>query len=189
MSKIDFDSIRRQVEAEVASTDKRRTPAEGRTYFKWTDDMTARLVDLIDLGKDVNDIAAALQVPVEKVVSKCKTMRAKMISGTPAPKATIEEDKPAPVAAPPEDKPISAKPTQQMDRVIYGALNQLEAMIDDFEGMVRIWRHALELIELWALGLQKQIERYPQAESHFAAIGAIVAYDEIFRKEKKNAGT
>ena len=64
MGKIDFDALRKEVEAEFP--DKPKKP-----YFKWSREQTEQLVSLIDEQKTVPEIAAALKgVDMEQLLEE-----------------------------------------------------------------------------------------------------------------------
>ena len=48
-----------------------------RPYFRWTAEMTEKLVDLVDQQKTAEEIAVALCVPLDCVKSKLATLKAK----------------------------------------------------------------------------------------------------------------
>ena len=75
IGKIDFDALRQQVEAEFAQeqSEKQR--------FRWTQELTDRLIALVDEQKTVPDIAAALGVPDDKVRNKLQVLKARVPSG------------------------------------------------------------------------------------------------------------
>lgn len=172
MGKIDFDALRKEVEAEFP--DKPKKP-----YFKWSREQTEQLVSLIDEQKTVPEIAAVLGVPEDKVHTKLKVLRAKVpgvkkAKSAPVPAETAPKAQDAPAAA---DKP--AEPVADLDRLVFRAFDTLVGKVDDFDRMADCWREALRLIEKQLDGCAVLLRQHPDTEEHLAVIAAIVAYDEL----------
>lgn len=188
MGKVDFDAIRTAVEAEDSATDKRRKPPEDRTYFKWSAALTDKLTALVDQQKTAEEISAELGVPLDKVKSKLAALKAKVPT---ALKTTTEPVASMPMAETTEllhipAEPQGAKPKQNelLDRVVFYALDELVLRLQaDGEDPAMTFRCALDMLDLWAEGLREQIEYMPAAMAHFAAIGAIMAYQKITGKK------
>lgn len=173
MGKIDFGAIRAAVEAEDNATDKRRKPPEEHTYFKWTQEMIDRLTALVDQQKTAEEISQELSIPLDKVQYKLTALKAKVPSATRTAKA---------IKSVPSGE--GATKTPLLDKVVFHAFDELVLRLQaDGEDPARTFRCALDMIELWAEGLQSQIDALPAAWPHFAAIGAMGTYQKITGKQ------
>ena len=179
IGKIDFDALRQQVEAEFAQeqSEKQR--------FRWTQELTDRLIALVDEQKTVPDIAAALGVPEDKVRNKLQVLKARVPSAGKADKPKTEsvltENAPNMQSTPVESDSETSdiEPDKVLDRVIFAALDKMVGEVDDFGVMSGIWRAALETMERYLKGVMPVVRQHPATESHFAAIAAAIAYDDL----------
>ena len=91
-----------------------------RPYFRWTDEQLEQLATLRDEGKSANEIAEALGVSRDKVITKLAAMAARQRTGSktqelstePVPEAEAEPEQEAEtepsVEAEPEPEPSAA---------------------------------------------------------------------------------
>lgn len=173
----DWDAIRNTAEKKAAAETEKETSSE-RTYFRWSKEQTDKLVALVDKQKTAEEIAETLGVPLDKVRNKLAMLKAKTPSVTQKPKAplAVHTEQSALSRA---QKPVAA-PAEQTDWVVFYALDELVLRLQaDGEDPSRTFRRALEILDLWAEGLREQIEKLPAARAHFAAIGALAAYQEL----------
>lgn len=70
-----------------------------RPYFRWTAELTEKLVNLVDEQKTAEEIAVELCVPLDRVKSKLATLKAKVPSVKP-PKAEPATPKQEPSTEP-----------------------------------------------------------------------------------------
>ena len=120
-----------------------------RPYFRWTDEQLEQLATLHDEGKSANEIAEALGVSRDKVITKLAAMAARQRAGSktpeqstePVPEAEAEpeqeaETEPSVEAEPePELNPVSQdlNPTDvDIDRMIFTAFDAVVGRVDDF---------------------------------------------------------
>lgn len=156
-----------------------------RPYFRWTAEMTEKLVDLVDQQKTAEEIAVALCVPLNCVKSKLATLKAKVPSVKP-PKIEPATPKPEPSTEPvpevstepvaPESEP---EPPTNIDCMIFMAFDQLVGLVDDYDRMANCWRQAMHTIEQHLSGCMALVREHPETEPHLCKIAAIIAYDEI----------
>lgn len=167
-----------------------------RPYFKWTDEQLEQLATLRDEGKSANEIAEALGVSRDKVITKLAAMAARQRTGSktpeqstePVPEAEAEpeqeaETEPSVEAEPePELNPVSQdlNPTDvDIDRMIFTAFDNVVGKVDDFVTMSGCWRKVLTSIEQQVREMQSLVEQHPNTEESVCQIAAIIAYDEI----------
>ena len=173
-----------------------------RPYFRWTDEQLEQLATLRDEGKSANEIAEALGVSSDKVITKLAAMAARQrtkpeavreqikqaeqeLSTEPVPEVEAEPEQEAetepPVEAEPEpaEEPVEQAAPVDVDRMIFTAFDAVVGRVDDFNKMAACWRKALSVIEQEIRKLSYIIEQHPDADVSVCQIAAIVAYDEI----------
>ena len=176
-----------------------------RPYFRWTDEQLEQLATLRDEGKSANEIAEALGVSRDKVITKLAAMAARQrakpeavreqieqaeqeLSTEPVPEAEAEpeqkaETEPSVEAEPePELNPVSQdlNPTDvDLDRMIFTAFDNVVGKVDDFVTMSGCWRKVLTTIEKQLNELAYLVWEHPNTEESVCQIAAIVAYDEL----------
>ena len=140
-----------------------------RPYFRWTEEMTEKLVNLIDQQKTAEEIAAALCIPLDRVKAKLTALKAKV------PSVSVKPPKAEPVNAPepPTEPPID------VDRIIFAAFSEFIGLVDNYDRTAGCWRKALRLIEKQLEGCTAMIAQHPDTETHLCKVAAIVAYDEL----------
>lgn len=154
-----------------------------RPYFKWTEEQLEQLATLRDEGKSAAEIAEALGVSSDKVVTKLAAMAARQRAGSKEPEQ-VEEP---PTTEPPDDEDILvAAPVPKLyvsneafDRMIFTSFDAVVGRVDDFNKMAARWRKALSVIEQEIRKLSYIIEQHPNTEDAVCHIAAIIAYDEI----------
>lgn len=167
-----------------------------RPYFRWTDEQLEQLATLRDEGKSANEIAEALGVSRDKVITKLAAMAARQRTGSKTPEPSTEpvpeveaepeqeaETEPSVEAEPePELNPVSQdlNPTDvDLDRMIFTAFDAVVGRVDDFNKMAACWRKALSVIEQEIRKLSYIIEQHPDADVSVCEIAAVIAYDEV----------
>lgn len=176
-----------------------------RPYFRWTEEQLEQLATLRDEGKSANEIAEALGVSRDKVITKLAAMAARQrakpeavreqikqaeqeLSTEPVPEAEAEpeqeaETEPSIEAEPePELNPVSQdlNPTDvDIDRMIFTAFDNVVGKVDDFVTMSGCWHKVLTTIEKQLNELAYLVWEHPNTEESVCQIAAIVAYDEI----------
>ena len=159
-----------------------------RPYFRWTDEQLEQLATLRDEGKSANEIAEALGVSRDKVITKLAAMAARQRTGSKTPEPSTEpeqeaETEPSIEAEPePELNPVSQdlNPTDVgLDRMIFTAFDAVVGRVDDFNKMAVCWRKALSVIEQEIRKLSYIIEQHPDADVSVCEIAAVIAYDEV----------
>ena len=168
-----------------------------RPYFRWTDEQLEQLATLRDEGKSAAEIAEALGVSRDKVITKLAAMAARQRTGSKTPEQSTEtaaeqelSTEPVPeVEAEPEQEaetepsveaePEPAKEPVDVDRMIFTAFDAVVGRVDDFNKMAACWRKALSVIEQEIRKLSYIIEQHPNNEDAVCHIAAIIAYDEI----------
>lgn len=178
-----------------------------RPYFRWTEEQLEQLATLRDEGKSANEIAEALGVSRDKVITKLAAMAARQrakpeavreqikqaeqeLSTEPVPEAEAEaepeqeaETEPSIEAEPePELNPVSQdlNPTDvDIDRMIFTAFDNVVGKVDDFVTMSGCWRKVPTTIEKQLNELAYLVWEHPNTEESVCQIAAIVAYDEI----------
>lgn len=154
-----------------------------RPYFRWTDEQLEQLATLRDEGKSANEIAEALGVSSDKVITKLAAMAARQRTGSKEPEQ-VEEP---PTTEPPDDEDILvAAPVPKLyvsdeafDRMIFTAFDNVVGRVDDFNRMAACWRKALSVIEQEIRKLSYIIEQHPNTEESVCQIVAVIAYDEV----------
>lgn len=169
-----------------------------RPYFRWTEEQLEQLATLRDEGKSANEIAEALGVSRDKVITKLAAMAARQRTGGKTPEQSTEpvaeaeaeaepeqetEAEPSVEAEPePEFNPVSQdlNPTDvDLDRMIFTAFDNVVGKVDDFVTMSGCWRKVLTTIEKQLNELAYLVWEHPNTEESVCQIAAIVAYDEI----------
>lgn len=154
-----------------------------RPYFRWTEEQLEQLATLRDEGKSANEIAEALGVSRDKVITKLAAMAARQRTGSKTPEQ-VEEP---PTAEPTDDEDeIIAAPVPKLyvsdeafDRMIFTAFDAVVGRVDDLNKMAACWRKALTVIEQEIRKLSYIIEQHPNTEDAVCHIAAIIAYDEV----------
>ena len=172
-----------------------------RPYFRWTDEQLEQLATLHDEGKSANEIAEALGVSSDKVITKLAAMAARQrtkpeavreqikqaeqeLNTEPVPEVEAEPEQEAetepPVEAEPEpaEEPVEQAAPVDVDRMIFTAFDAVVGRVDDFNKMAACWRKALSVIEQEIRKLSYIIEQHPDAEDAVCHIAAIIAYDK-----------
>ena len=157
-----------------------------RPYFRWTDEQLEQLATLHDEGKSANEIAEALGVSRDKVITKLAAMAARQRAGSktpeqstePVPEAEAEPEQEAETEPSIEAEPESVKEPVEVDRMIFTAFDAVVGRVDDFNTMAACWRKALSVIEQEIRKLSYSIEQHPDAEDAVCHIAAIIAYDK-----------
>ena len=166
-----------------------------RPYFRWTDEQLEQMTALRDEGKSAGEIAEALGVSRDKVVTKLAAMAARQRAKPEAVREQIKQAKPEPstepvpeVEAEPEQEaetepsveaePEPVKEPVDVDRMIFTAFDAVVGRVDDFNKMAACWRKALSVIEQEIRKLSYIIEQHPDAEDTVCHIAAIIAYDK-----------
>lgn len=172
-----------------------------RPYFRWTDEQLEQLATLRDEGKSANEIAEALGVSRDKVITKLAAMAARQrtkpeavreqikqaeheLSTETVPEAEAEPEQEAETEPSAEVEPEPVKePVEQaapvdVDRMIFTAFDAVVGRVDDFNKMAACRRKALSVIEQEIRKLSYIIEQHPDAEDAVCHIAAIIAYDK-----------
>ena len=157
-----------------------------RPYFRWTDEQLEQLATLRDEGKSANEIAEALGVSSDKVITKLAAMAARQRTGSktpeqstePVPEPEAEPEQEAETEPPVEAEPEPVKEPVDVDRMIFTAFDAVVGRVDDFNKMAACWRKALSVIEQEIRKLSYIIEQHPDAEDAVCHIAAIIAYDK-----------
>lgn len=164
-----------------------------RPYFRWTDEQLEQLATLRDEGKSANEIAEALGVSRDKVITKLAAMAARQRTGSKTPEQSTEpvsEPEAEPeqeaetelsVEAEPEpaEEPVEQAAPVDVDRMIFTAFDAVVGRVDDFNKMAACWRKALSVIEQEIRKLSYIIEQHPDADVSVCEIAAVIAYDEV----------
>ena len=178
MSNNNFAETLASVASEFDSPHRKPRPSK-RPYFRWTDEQLEQLATLRDEGKSANEIAEALGVSSDKVITKLAAMAARQRTGSKEPEQ-VEEP---PTTEPPDDEDILvAAPVPKLyvsdeafDRMIFTVVGR----VDDFNRMAACWRTALSVIEQEIRKLSYIIEQHPNTEESVCQIVAVIAYDEV----------
>lgn len=192
MSNNNFAETLASVASEFDSPHRKPRPGK-RPYFRWTEEQLEQLATLRDEGKSANEIAEALGVSRDKVITKLAAMAARQRTGSKTPEPSTEpvpevEAKPEqeaetepPVEAEPEpaEEPAEQAAPVDVDRMIFTAFDAVVGRVDDFNKMAACWRKALSVIEQEIRKLSYIIEQHPNTEDAVCHIAAIIAYDEI----------
>lgn len=164
-----------------------------RPYFRWTDEQLEQLATLHDEGKSANEIAEALGVSSDKVITKLAAMAARQRTGSKTPEPSTEpvpeveakpeqevETEPSVEAEPePAEEPVEQAAPVDVDRMIFTAFDAVVGRVDDFNKMAACWRKALSVIEQEIRKLSYIIEQHPDADVSVCEIAAVIAYDEV----------
>lgn len=157
-----------------------------RPYFRWTDEQLEQLATLRDEGKSAAEIAEALGVSRDKVITKLAAMAARQRTGgktpeqstEPVPEPEAEPEQEAETEPSAEIEPEPVKEPVDVDRMIFTAFDAVVGRVDDFNKMAACWRKALSVIEQEIRKLSYIIEQHPDAEDAVCHIAAIIAYDK-----------
>lgn len=178
-----------------------------RPYFRWTDEKLEQLATLRDEGKSANEIAEALGVSRDKVITKLAAMAARQRAGSktpeqstePVPEAEAEPEQEAETEPSVEAEPepvkepvVQAEPVEpeepdldpdmaNFDRLVFAAFTELVGKVDDYNKMSHCWRDGLLKIEHHISVMLNVALMYPETEKHISAIAAIVAYKCLVR--------
>lgn len=181
-----------------------------RPYFRWTDEQLEQLATLRDEGKSAAEIAEALGVSRDKVITKLAAMAARQrtkpeavreqeLSTEPVPEAEAEPEQEAETEPSAEVEPEPAEePVEQtapvepeepdldpdmanFDRLVFAAFTELVGKVDDYNKMSHCWRDGLLKIEHHISVMLNVALMYPETEKHISAIAAIVAYKCLVR--------
>lgn len=158
-----------------------------RPYFRWTEEQLEQLATLRDEGKSAAEIAEALGVSRDKVITKLAAMAARQRTGSktpelstePVPEAEAEPEQEAKTEPSAEAEPEPAKEPVDVDRMIFTAFDAVVGRVDDFNKMAVCWRKALSVIEQEIRKLSYIIEQHPDADVSVCEIAAVIAYDEV----------
>ena len=168
---------------DTAKHDRGIKPSK-RPYFRWTEEQLEQLATLRDEGKSANEIAEALGVSRDKVITKLAAMAARQRTGSktqelstePVPEAEAEPEQEAETEPSVEAEPEPVKEPVDVDRMIFTAFDAVVGRVDDFNKMAACWRKALSVIEQEIRKLSYIIEQHPDAEDAVCHIAAIIAY-------------
>ena len=164
-----------------------------RPYFRWTEEQLEQMAALHSEGKSANEIAEALGVSRDKVITKLAAMAARQRTGSKTPEQSTEpvsEPEAEPeqeaetelsVEAEPEpaEEPVEQAAPVDVDRMIFTAFDNVVGKVDDFVTMSGCWRKVLTTIEKQLNELAYLVWEHPNTEESVCQIAAIVAYDEI----------
>lgn len=201
MSNNNFAETLASVASEFDGPHRKPRPSK-RPYFKWTDEQLEQLATLRDEGKSANEIAEALGVSRDKVITKLAAMAARQwakpeavreqikqaeqeLSTEPVPEVEAKpeqeaETEPSVEAEPePAEEPVEQAAPVDVDRMIFTAFDAVVGRVDDFNKMAACWRKALSVIEQEIRKLSYIVEQHPNTEESVCQIAAIVAYDEL----------
>lgn len=179
----DLRAAASEFDVDTEAAPHRKPRSSKRPYFRWTDEQLEQLATLRDEGKSANEIAEALGVSSDKVVTKLATMAARQRAGS---KESEQVEEP-PTAEPTDDEDILVAapvpkvyvPGEALDRMIFTAFDNVVGKVDDFNKMAACWRKALSVIEQEIRKLSYIIEQHPNTEESVCQIAAIIAYDEL----------
>lgn len=182
MSNNNFAETLASVASEFDSPHRKPRPSK-RPYFRWTEEQLEQMATLRDEGKSAAEIAEALGVSRDKVITKLAAMAARQRTGSKTPEQ-VEE--PPTTEAPDDEDILVAAPVPKLyvsdeafDRMIFTAFDAVVGKVDDFNKMAAFWRKALTVIEQEIRKLSYIIEQHPNTEDAVCHIAAIIAYDEI----------
>lgn len=158
-----------------------------RPYFRWTDEQLEQLATLRDEGKSANEIAEALGVSSDKVITKLAAMAARQRTGSktpepstePVPEVEAEPEQEAETEPSVEAEPEPAKEPVDVDRMIFTAFDNVVGKVDDFVTMSGCWRKVLTTIEKQLNELAYLVWEHPNTEESVCQIAAVIAYDEV----------
>lgn len=164
-----------------------------RPYFRWTEEQLEQMATLRDEGKSANEIAEALGVSRDKVITKLAAMAARQRTGSKTPEPSTEpvpeveaepeqeaETEPSVEAEPePAEEPVEQAAPVDVDRMIFTAFDNVVGKVDDFVTMSGCWRKVLTTIEKQLNELAYLVWEHPNTEESVCQIAAVIAYDEI----------
>ena len=186
-------SVASEFGAEDTAKHGRGIKPSKRPYFRWTDEQLEQMAALHSEGKSANEIAEALGVSSDKVITKLAAMAARQRTGSKTPEQSTEpvaeaEAEPEQeaetelsVEAEPEpaEEPVEQAAPVDVDRMIFTAFDNVVGKVDDFVTMSGCWRKVLTTIEKQLNELAYLVWEHPNTEESVCQIAAIVAYDEI----------
>lgn len=189
MQNNNFAETLASVASEFDSPHRKPRPSK-RPYFRWTDEQLEQLATLRDEGKSANEIAEALGVSSDKVVTQLAAMAARERAGSKEPEKSAETvaEQTAEVEQEPTDDEdiLVAAPVPKLyvsdeafDRMIFTAFDAVVGRVDDFNKMAACWRKALSVIEQEIRKLSYIVEQHPNTEESVGQIAAVIAYDEV----------
>jgi len=161
---------------DAASSTHHKPKESKRPYFRWTAEMTEKLVDLVDQQKTAEEIAVELCIPLDRVKSKLTALKAKVQSVVKPPKAEPVTPKPEPSTEPVPE--VSAEPVA-LDRIIFAAFSAFVGLVDNYDRTADCWRQAMHTIEQHLSGCVTLVREHPETEESVCRIAAIIAYDEL----------
>lgn len=182
MSNNNFAETLASVASEFDSLHRKPRPSK-RPYFRWTEEQIEQMTVLHSEGKSAAEIAEALGVSSDKVVTKLAAMAARQRAGSKEPEQA--EEPPTAEPTDDEDEIIAAPvpkvyvPGEALDRMIFTAFDNVVGKVDDFNKMAACWRKALSVIEQEIRKLSYIIEQHPDADVSVCQIAAVIAYDEV----------
>ena len=182
MSNNNFAETLASVASEFDSPHRKPRPSK-RPYFRWTEEQIEQMTVLHSEGKSAAEIAEALGVSSDKVITKLAAMAARQRAGSKEPEQ-VEEP---PTAEPTDDEDeIIAAPVpkvyvsdEALDRMIFTAFDAVVGRVDDFNKMAACWRKVLTAIEQEIRKLSYIVEQHPDADVSVCEIAAVIAYDEV----------
>ena len=208
MQNNNFAETLASVASEFDSPHRKPRPSK-RPYFRWTDEQLEQLATLRDEGKSASEIAEALGVSRDKVITKLAVMAARQRTGSKTPVVQAEpeqiteaeaepeqeaenepsaEVEPEPVKEPVEqaapiepEEPDLDPDMANFDRLVFAAFTELVGKVDDYNKMSHCWRDGLLKIEHHISVMLNVALMYPETEKHISAIAAIVAYKCLVR--------
>lgn len=182
MSNNNFAETLASVASEFDSPHRKPRPSK-RPYFRWTEEQLEQLATLRDEGKSANEIAEALGVSSDKVITKLAAMAARQRAGSKEP-GQVEEP-PTTESTDDEGELVAVRvpkvqvSDETLDRMIFTAFDAVVGRADDFNKMAACWRKALSVIEQEIRKLSYIIEQHPDADVSVCEIAAVIAYDEV----------
>lgn len=182
MSNNNFAETLASVASEFDSPHRKPRPSK-RPYFRWTEEQIEQMTVLHSEGKSAAEIAEALGVSSDKVVTKLAAMAARQRTGSKEPEQ-VEEP---PTAETTDDEgelvavrvPKVQVSDEAFDRMIFTAFDAVVGRVDNFNKMAACWRKALSVIEQEIRKLSYIIEQHPDADVSVCEIAAVIAYDEV----------
>ena len=189
MSNNNFAETLASVASEFDGPHRKPRPSK-RPYFRWTDEQLEQLATLRDEGKSAAEIAEALGVSRDKVITKLAAMAARQRAGSKEPEKSAETvaEQTAEVEQEPTDDEdiLVAAPVPKLyvsdeafDRMIFTAFDAVVGRVDDFNKMAACWRKVLTAIEQEIRKLSYIVEQHPDADVSVCEIAAVIAYDEV----------
>lgn len=179
----DLASVASEFGVEDTEKHSRGIKPSKRPYFRWTEEQLEQLTALHSEGKSASEIAEALGVSSDKVITKLAAMAARQRTGSKEPEQV--EEPPTAEPTDDEDEIIAAPvpkvyvPGEALDRMIFTAFDAVVGRVDDFNKMAACWRKALTVIEQKIRKLSYIVEQHPDADVSVCEIAAIIAYDEV----------